>query len=259
MKNGRFKMVKGILIGTLTTLLLSGTVLMANTQTRELIFGVGVSFNGTAVQFDADNQPFIIDGRTFLPVRAIADVAGLGVGFDAATNTVLLTGDGAAAPARATSPSPLTQSFFHSSLMADQEHGSIGAAGDGSASVRTQDSVAMGGQTFNNAMVFRSSNDTPAMGLISSYRLDGRYTTLAGTVGRVDGSGQSSGSLWRIWGDGVIIAQFDHSLSDGRTINNEGPRAIEVDVSGVNVLTVEVTIWSHQTRAEFAFAGETRP
>ena len=261
MKNARFRMTRGFVMGVLAMLLLSGTVLMANPQTREVVFGVGVSFNGTRVNFDADSQPFVIDGRTFLPVRAIADIAGLGVDFDGATNTVLLTGDGAAAaPARATSPTSLTQSFFNSSIMDAERLGAIGGGpNDGTGFVRTQDTVSMAGQTFNNAIGFRFGRDEPAMGAYSSHRLDGRYTTLAATVGRIDGPGQSGGTLWRIWGDGVVIAQFEHSMSDGRTINDEAPRAIEVDVTGVNVLTIEVTIYSHQRRAEFAIAGEVRP
>ena len=244
------------------TLLLSGTALMASPQVREVVFGTGVSFNGQRVNFDSDSQPFVIDGRTFLPVRAIAVIAGLDVDFGGATNTVVLTGDGAAAtPARATSPTSLTQSFFHSSIMDAKRFGAIGATHlvDETAFVRTQESVSLGGQTFEGAIAFRSGRDDPAQGMYSSHRLDGRYTTLVGTVGRIDGPGQSSGTLWRIWGDGVVIAQFDHSMSDGRTINDEAPRAIEVDVTGVNVLTIEVTIWSHQRRVEFAFAGETRP
>jgi len=260
MKNGRFRTAKGIVIGALMMILLSGTVLLASAETRQVVFGVGVSFNGTRVNFDADSQPFIMDGRTFLPVRAIADIAGLGVDFDGATNTVVLTGDGApAAPARATSPSPVTQSLFTTSIIDGAQFGDLGRRGDGTAFVRAQDSVRMGGQNFSQAMAFRASVDDPALGAYSSHRLDGRYTTLVGTVGRIDGSGQSSGTLWRIWGDGTVIYQFEHSISDGRTINDEAPRAIEVDVTGVNVLTIEVTIWSHRTRAEFAFAGEFRP
>lgn len=259
MKNGHFKVTKGFVLGILAMFMLSGTVLMANQEVRQVVFGVGVSFNGQRVNFDADSQPFVIEGRTFLPVRAIADIAGLGVDFDGATNTVILTGDGAAAPARATSPTPLTQSFFHSSQMAIQELGDFGAPGDGTAFVRTQNSVNMDGQTFNNAIAFRSGSNDPALGSYSSHRLDGRYTTFVGTVGRIDGSGNPTGALWRIWADGVVISQFDHSLSDGRNIIVEPPKTIELDVTGVNVLTIEVTIWSHQTRAEFAIAGEARP
>ena len=257
------KKSKVLILGVLAAALLLGGVAVASQNTRNITVrdGVRVSLNGQIVDFPDDMRPFVVvgDERTFLSVRAMADMVGLGVGFDPATNTVLLTGGGDA-PQRATEPTPLTQSFFTDNLRVAQELGDIGAPGDGTAFVRAQDSVSMGGQTFSNAIAFRSGAINPALGAYSVHRLNGRYTTLVGTVGRIGGSGESTGSLWRIWGDGVVIAQFDHSLSDGRTINNEPPRAIEVDVSGVNNLTIEVTIWSRQgQRAEFAFAGETRP
>jgi len=85
--------IKGYIAGILTMLLLSGTVLMASPQTRQLVFGVGVSVNGVTVNFDEDMRPFIMDGRTFLSLRAIADIAGFDVDFDGAANTVLLTTD----------------------------------------------------------------------------------------------------------------------------------------------------------------------
>ena len=83
--------VKGYIAGILTMIFISGTVLMANPVAREVVFGVNVSVDGDVIQFDYDMRPFIMDGRTFLPVRAIADIAGLGVDFDDATNTVLLS------------------------------------------------------------------------------------------------------------------------------------------------------------------------
>jgi len=73
---------------------LSAMVVMANPETHQLTFGVAVSYNGEIQHFEEDMRPFIIDGRTFLPVRAIADIAGLDVDFDGATNTVLLTSGG---------------------------------------------------------------------------------------------------------------------------------------------------------------------
>ena len=53
---------------------------------------------------DADGnivEPFIIDGTTYLPLRALADALGLGVGWVDATSTVLLGRDGQV-------PTPLT-------------------------------------------------------------------------------------------------------------------------------------------------------
>jgi len=72
--------------------MLSGTALMAaSTTMREIVFGVRVSLDGEIIQFDDDMQPFIMDGRTFLPARVIAEIAGLHVGYDGATSTVVLT------------------------------------------------------------------------------------------------------------------------------------------------------------------------
>ena len=83
---------KWFILGILTALMLSGTVLMAASPAmREIVFGVRVSLDGDIIQFEDDMQPFIMDGRTFLPARAIAEIAGLDVGYDAATNTVTLT------------------------------------------------------------------------------------------------------------------------------------------------------------------------
>ena len=39
-------------------------------------------------------EPFIINGTTYLPVRAVADAVGYGVSWDGKTNTVKLTSDG---------------------------------------------------------------------------------------------------------------------------------------------------------------------
>jgi len=81
---------KWFIFGVLATVMLSGTALMASPIMRELVFGVNVSLDGELVVFDDDMQPFIMDNRTFLPVRAIAEIMGLDVGFDGATNTVTL-------------------------------------------------------------------------------------------------------------------------------------------------------------------------
>jgi len=81
---------KWFIFGVLATLVVSGTALAASPVIRELTFGVNVTLDGELITFDDDMQPFIMDNRTFLPVRAIAEIMGLDVGFDGATNTVAL-------------------------------------------------------------------------------------------------------------------------------------------------------------------------
>ena len=64
--------------------------------TAELIYrDIKIMLNGEEIQpKDAtgkDVEPFIIDGTTYLPVRAVSNALGLEVGWDDATSTVSLT------------------------------------------------------------------------------------------------------------------------------------------------------------------------
>ncbi|MCL2852307.1 MAG: LysM peptidoglycan-binding domain-containing protein [Defluviitaleaceae bacterium] len=96
---GRIKEIKGFAIGVLFTVLISGTIVIASPVAQEIVFGVSVSFNGQPVDFEEDMRPFTIDGRTFLPVRAIAEMFMAEVDFDEETNTVLIRFDRFTMPA----------------------------------------------------------------------------------------------------------------------------------------------------------------
>ena len=83
----RMKMAKGFVLGVLVTVLLSGTMVMANPVARQVVFGVTVELDGEALQLAEDSQPFIMGGRTFLPVAAISNALGFTVEWDADTYT----------------------------------------------------------------------------------------------------------------------------------------------------------------------------
>ncbi len=102
---------KSFLCGVLVTLLLVGTIGTAaatvGSKTAELYYSnITVTMDGTPVNLVDVNgnpvEPFIIDGTTYLPVRAVAGAFGLEVGWDAGTQTVILTHPGVAQP----SPEP---------------------------------------------------------------------------------------------------------------------------------------------------------
>ena len=92
--------LQGVVIGVLMTVLLLGTVTVfaASIRTIEATYGISVVVNGVRQNFASDMQPFSSGGRTFLPVRGIADALGLDVEWDGSTSTVYLT-SGATAPA----------------------------------------------------------------------------------------------------------------------------------------------------------------
>lgn len=94
---------KSFAAGVLVTLLLVGSIGTAaatvGKKTAELNYNnIKVTLDGNAVNLvDATGnpvEPFIIDGTTYLPVRAVAGAVGLEVGWDGATQTVVLTRPG---------------------------------------------------------------------------------------------------------------------------------------------------------------------
>jgi len=83
--------LKGFVAGILLMAMLSATLVFASSGiTREIHYGISVVLNGQAVQFDEDSRPFVMDNRTFLPLRAMAELLGLPIEFDFGTNTAYL-------------------------------------------------------------------------------------------------------------------------------------------------------------------------
>ena len=84
---------RDIIIGFIAcTIMFGAIVAVANPGImREVFYGVRVSVDSRVQHFENDMTPFITDGRTFLPVRGIAESLGLEVNFDQAQNIVYLT------------------------------------------------------------------------------------------------------------------------------------------------------------------------
>ncbi|MCL2377044.1 MAG: copper amine oxidase N-terminal domain-containing protein [Defluviitaleaceae bacterium] len=90
MKNASMKLryfVAGLLVATILS---TGVVAFASPETRQLFFGVNVVVDGEALELEGINRPFILDGRTFLPVAVIAEVLGIPVEWDGDTTTVYI-------------------------------------------------------------------------------------------------------------------------------------------------------------------------
>ena len=82
---------KRIVIGfiiTVTMIFMSVTAVTANPQTVN--YNINVVLNGQQIHFADDMRPFTMNGRTFLPLRAISETLDIAVDFDAATNTAFL-------------------------------------------------------------------------------------------------------------------------------------------------------------------------
>ena len=249
------KTLKGYVAGLLSAVLLMAittgvfAIAQLRTETVTITYGVGVSLDGTPVQFAADAAPFTLDGRTFLPVRAIADLAGLDVDFNAATNTVLLTSGGGATttvtpeqppalrdPVPLTQAAPFTRRNPNNSFMISQSFSAI-----------------MSGTTYNDVLEFhlvgsRSSAST----FYTLHDLGGQFQVFSGYIGRIDMPGLFSTVTFNIVGDGVLLESL--------TIPPTAPTYFSVPVDGVGQLRLEIVVpVALPDESTFFGANGTRP
>lgn len=84
----------GVIVGAVG---LGGTTVFAAPLTKQLnaVFSINaVVVDGKTVAFAEDSKPFLVDGRTYLPVRAIAEALDKEVNFDSATSSVIISSKG---------------------------------------------------------------------------------------------------------------------------------------------------------------------
>ena len=127
----------------------TGVVVLANisTVTREVTYGISVMLNGETVGFDYDTRLFVMNNRTFLPVRTLAELLGLPVDFDPVTNTAIL--GVATIPTDGSTPLNIAAPFFD-----------VGGVrqffGGWWTDVTELASVEMGGVPYNNVVSYQS-------------------------------------------------------------------------------------------------------
>ena len=229
--------IKGIAIGFILCLTLSTSVMVvANTQTvtREITYGVRVNLNGQLLHFDYDMRPFVMENRTFLPVRAISEALELPVDFDPSTNTVYL---GNRFLGQRT---PFIQAAPHFDTGGNNSDALFFT------SVATVDSVTMSGATYNDALKFSSTTNLAANTRFTLHNLGGQFRILSGYAGRVDGS-QMIGATINFIGDGRLLQSYTLQATDM-------PTPISVFVEGVNQLRIEVTFGETRNIATVNYA-----
>lgn len=145
-------------------------------------------------------EPFIYNGTTYLPVRAVGEAVGKEVTYDGSTNTVYLGKSG-------------VKSYLGQQVTAYQ-----GNADEGTYS--------MGGQSYVNSVRFFWSNSN------AFYNLNGLYTVMSGMYGMEDGTDEDRESTISFYGDGRLLNTI--TIRGG-----ELPKQFAVNVSGVAQLKIE--------------------
>ncbi|MCL2366665.1 MAG: stalk domain-containing protein [Oscillospiraceae bacterium] len=206
--------LRGFMAGVIVTVILlsTGTGALANTVTRN----ISVIFRDIRLVVDGNPftprdaqgnvvEPFIFEGTTFLPVRAVSDALGVPVGWDGATSTVQL--------GRQLVGSPFFSTIQHFRY--------------GGSSLTIGNAVSLGNTHANSLMIRWSSSGW------REYNLNAQWSTLTGDVLRLDRARAGAGTITFI-GDG-------RELLVVTTNENQQPQNISVDVRGVLVLRIEIS------------------
>ena len=217
---GKFQMRKTILSfasGFLAAAMLFVGVFVveanSNSSMRQVFYGVNVSVNGQLQNFPTDQTPFISDGRTFLPVRGIADALDIPVTWDGSTSTVHVGTQPVGVP-------------FLSTIQHFRENNVVNAR----LSIGNATSF---GISHANALLGNSWSGSFNPWPWREYNLNGQWQTITGDVLRLDRRTSGACTITFI-GDG-------RELLTVTTNNSDQPQPISVDVRGVLVLRIEIS------------------
>jgi hypothetical protein len=219
------KRIQGMLAGFLAAIIVIGGTTLANTGAIPgARYDIKVVVNGVPQNFSADMAPFILDGRTFLPVRGIAEALGVTVDWDHGTRTVSVI----AKDSTPTAATPQGETVKLSSLDWFSK--------EGDDFTHSEQMRANTGDYFSDCFSRNmSGNRSRAGGGSRDYLVNGQYKKISGTVFLDYASRENRGAItgkFNIWGDGRLLYSSDE-IKGGFM-----PTYFEVDISNVNRLKI---------------------
>ena len=226
--------MQGMVMGILVTVLLlsSVTVFAATPRTIEVIFGgVRTTLFGQEFVVRDDQgmviEPFIYNGRAFVPVDTVLHAMGLNAQWNEVTSTLNF------GTASGTQPAPSgVRHYLENDIQATQVS-EVRNRGEGIGRFPADGTFVMNRVPYSSgitATLNRGSNVT------FTYNIEGRgYTRLSGVFGRVGGHINTPGAL-TITADGVVLSRGDDFLIAsaapflGEREPSELPREISVAI-----------------------------
>lgn len=151
-------------------------------------------------------EPFIYNGTTYLPVRAVGEAVGKEVTYDGSTNTVYLGKSG-------------TIAYAGQQVKSYQKAGSI-----------YEDTATIGGAKYYNSIYHNSIFNTKDT---IYYNLNGMYNSMSGVYGILDGHPTEECTI-NIYGDDKLLKTIE-------CIGGELPKNFAIPLNGVLQLKIEFT------------------
>ena len=221
------KRIKTIIIAFLMVAMLCMTVFAAGYQSAQIYY------NNIKIVIDGEEitpkdvlgnvvDPFIMNGTTYLPVRAVGEALGMEVEWVGKTYTVLLT-----TPEVPPEPKP-KMTYLGVDLLAYEATNRYFA-------YYTEKSFTMLGDEYEGCTFrVRMSYDIADRTSTAYYNLKGQYKTIKGTLGHVSETDNSSG-MFSIYLDGKLYKEYPIT-------GNMATQDITIDITGVQILQITVSV-----------------
>lgn len=196
-------------------------------ETIEVFYrNIKLKVQGVEVPVTADNEPFIYQGRTYVPLRVVSEALDYDVEWDGATFTVLI-GD---APGE----------VFLSELKPYHLEG----INSNQLKYDTAANMVMDGQRYHNGIQISKKLSTDLFGKRYPgellFNLDAEYSRLTGLVGLDDNTGRNFTSLVvSFYGDDKLLTTVD--------LKKEQPKPIPVDIDVTGVLVLKIVVYGESS------------
>lgn len=176
-------------------------------------------FNGVQKYPPSDQQGFIYNERTYVPLRFIAEASGLSVDWDGNTNSIYVSGSSN------NNSSYNNQNYNNqsSSYMCDILEPFYNTPIN---ELKTNHMVTLGGKTYYKSYYMRTWNFMDSATV--SFNLGGQYSQISGLVGLEDSNNGIDTTLV-VYGDNNVIKTYD--LKAGNL-----PQNLDLNVEGINKL-----------------------
>ena len=179
-------------------------------------------------------QPIVYNGTTYLPARAVSEALGKAVHWDNATKSVYIGDHDSSVPDTLLKDLAVFSAQF---LLKDGKPPT-------SMKVPDYDKVAKGGdgKTYADGYHFFGYNPYWAAGYTHSFLLEGKYSEFKGSfILDEEAKSQSLPFTLSILGDGEVLYEANN-LTGGFA-----PKTFEVNVTGVQVLTLQAKLDNEKT------------
>jgi hypothetical protein len=252
----KLKTARGFTTGLIAGVLLTATITtaFAATPIKEALVSfyndITIYVNGALFQSsikDAKGEPvypIIYEGRTYLPIAAIAEAFDVPVAWEGETRSIFLgTKPGETQymtdilPAYENNGTPYSTNVTYDEYSAIKSIAATGKAAK----------FSLGGVEYTDGFVFDNRTSIWTADVWAVWNLNSQYNSLSATLSHVDGEGDGA-TTFEIYFDGVLH----------QTINVKSdmtPQEITLNLSGVNQLKIILTKNNDTSGAAYGFGN----